>query len=179
MFNGRFDAIRSMLQDALKSVSSNPPRTPASRPDNVYGARGTYTCIFGCTKRFATPALLQKHRREGHTRPQQAPHAPDEDISLDSTNLTTKPGSYWCEWINSSKGRPCNLLYMWPYDLKSHEHTMHNMMVTEPGRRSRRSRKKNGKRAEALGNVAWRALEWLLECGKGDFTKIFDIYIYT
>ncbi|ETS82308.1 hypothetical protein PFICI_07310 [Pestalotiopsis fici W106-1] len=102
-----------------------------SRPARTMADGGTYTCTYhGCTLRFETPQLLQKHKREGHrqanaltaaTRPQVAP-SPGVPDSL----LGSQAGPHRCDRINPSTGKPCNTVFSRPYDLTRHEDTIHN-----------------------------------------------------
>lgn len=102
-----------------------------TRPARTAADGGTYTCTYhGCTLRFETPQLLQKHKREGHrqanaltaaTRPQVAP-SPGVPDSL----LGSQAGPHRCDRINPSTGKPCNTVFSRPYDLTRHEDTIHN-----------------------------------------------------
>jgi hypothetical protein len=93
------------------------------RPEDTSSDAGTYTCTYhGCTQRFETPALLQKHKREGHRQisPASAPTA--QSIAL----RNSQAGPHKCERINPSTGKPCNSIFSRPYDLTRHEDTIHN-----------------------------------------------------
>lgn len=98
------------------------------RPADTRADGGTYTCTYhGCTRRFDTPALLQKHKREGHRQGhglggQRRPEVPGAESSL----VNTQAGPHRCDRINPSTGKPCNTLFSRPYDLTRHEHTIHN-----------------------------------------------------
>jgi hypothetical protein len=98
------------------------------RPADTRADGGTYTCTYhGCTMRFDTPALLQKHKREGHRQAHglngaRRPEAP----GMTSTLLNTQAGPHRCDRINPSTGKPCNTVFSRPYDLTRHEHTIHN-----------------------------------------------------
>jgi hypothetical protein len=98
------------------------------RPADTRADGGTYTCTYhGCTMRFDTPALLQKHKREGHRQAHglngaRRPDAP----GMTSTLLNTQAGPHRCERINPSTGKPCDTVFSRPYDLTRHEHTIHN-----------------------------------------------------
>ncbi|KAI3400031.1 hypothetical protein diail_4865 [Diaporthe ilicicola] len=111
------------------STSASPVSTALGspqRPEAVGADGGTYTCTYhGCTMRFESPTLLQKHKREGHRqahglnglrRPEVAP----------ATFLNTQAGPHKCERINPSTGKPCNTVFSRPYDLTRHEDTIHN-----------------------------------------------------
>ncbi|KAK4040561.1 hypothetical protein C8A01DRAFT_15570 [Parachaetomium inaequale] len=109
---------------ATESVHGVTPQRPAdTRADG-----GTYTCTYhGCTMRFDTPALLQKHKREGHRQAHglngaRRPEAP----GMTSTLLNTQAGPHRCDRINPSTGKPCSTVFSRPYDLTRHEHTIHN-----------------------------------------------------
>jgi hypothetical protein len=93
------------------------------RPEDTSSDAGTYTCTYhGCTKRFETPAQLQKHKREGHRQisPASVPNA--QSIAL----RNSQAGPHKCERINPSTGKPCNSIFSRPYDLTRHEDTIHN-----------------------------------------------------
>lgn len=98
------------------------------KPDNAGANRGTYTCTYhGCTQRFGTPALLQKHKREGHgqalglndhtLRRPEGPAASHSDIQTAINK---------CERVNPSTGKPCHTIFSRPYDLTRHEDIIHN-----------------------------------------------------
>jgi len=99
------------------------------RPLDTRADGGTYTCTYhGCTLRFDTPALLQKHKREGHRHPHglgsggRRPEAGGMTSSL----VNTQAGPHKCDRINPSTGKPCNTVFSRPYDLTRHEDTIHN-----------------------------------------------------
>ena len=98
------------------------------RPADTRADGGTYTCTYhGCTMRFDTPALLQKHKREGHRQAHglggpRRPEAPGATSAL----VNTQAGPHRCDRINPSTGKPCNTVFSRPYDLTRHEHTIHN-----------------------------------------------------
>lgn len=100
------------------------------RPSDTRADGGTYTCTYhGCTLRFETPALLQKHKREGHRQAHgltsvRRPETPTSMTS--STLLNTQAGPHRCDRINPSTGKPCSTVFSRPYDLTRHEHTIHN-----------------------------------------------------
>lgn len=110
--------------------SDSGANTPAHlvRPAGTSADGGTYTCTYhGCTLRFETPTLLQKHKREGHrqshgltatTRP--------SDMGMTSSLLNSQAGPHRCDRINPSTGKPCNTVFSRPYDLTRHEDTIHN-----------------------------------------------------
>ncbi|KAI0145246.1 hypothetical protein GGR57DRAFT_517311 [Xylariaceae sp. FL1272] len=103
---------------------------PVQRPARTAGdGSGTYTCTYhGCTLRFETPALLQKHKREGHRQANALNHLRNPtNISLSPTNAAnSQAGPHRCERINPSTGKPCNTVFSRPYDLTRHEDTIHN-----------------------------------------------------
>lgn len=105
-----------------ESVASGSPR----RPDHVGAEGGTYTCTYhGCSQRFESPALLQKHKREGHRQAHglntlRRPEGPA------ASYFNTQAGPHKCERINPSTGKPCNTVFSRPYDLTRHEDTIHN-----------------------------------------------------
>lgn len=100
--------------------------TSPRRPEHVGAEGGTYTCTYhGCTQRFETPALLQKHKREGHRQAHglntlRRPEGPT------GSYFNTQAGPHKCERINPSTGKPCNTIFSRPYDLTRHEDTIHN-----------------------------------------------------
>jgi hypothetical protein len=107
------------------------------RPARTNADGGTYTCTYhGCTRRFETPALLQKHKREGHRqahtlnniRPTSMTQQASNSIDLSNPNsmLNSQAGPHKCERINPSTGKPCNTIFSRPYDLTRHEDTIHN-----------------------------------------------------
>lgn len=122
-------AAFSMTSRGGSSASMTPtsvsPSSP-QRPDHVGADGGTYTCTYhGCTQRFETPALLQKHKREGHRQAHgmsglRKPEGPT------ASYFNTQAGPHKCERINPSTGKPCNTVFSRPYDLTRHEDTIHN-----------------------------------------------------
>jgi hypothetical protein len=85
---------------------------------------GTYTCTYhGCTLRFETPALLQKHKREGHRQTGGLGMGRD---NLTTNSLSSQAGPHRCDRINPSTGKSCNAVFSRPYDLTRHEDTIHN-----------------------------------------------------
>jgi hypothetical protein len=101
-----------------------------SRPLNTAADSGTYTCTYhGCTLRFDTPALLQKHKREGHRQVQGlAGSLRPQDLGMGMTSslLNSQAGPHRCDRINPSTGKPCGTIFSRPYDLTRHEDTIHN-----------------------------------------------------
>lgn len=112
--------------------SSGSPSSIASaspqRPDHVGAEGGTYTCTYhGCTQRFETPALLQKHKREGHRQAHGLNGLRRPEVSPTGASFfNTQAGPHKCERINPSTGKPCNTIFSRPYDLTRHEDTIHN-----------------------------------------------------
>lgn len=94
---------------------------------------GTYTCTYhGCSLRFESPTLLQKHKREGHRQSQGTGAVKSQDPKTSSSAMTSQAGPHRCDRINSSTGKPCHSIFSRPYDLTRHEDTIHNarkMMV--------------------------------------------------
>lgn len=123
--NGSFS-----MSSRVGSTPSVSPDTAATaspqRPENVGADAGTYTCTYhGCTQRFETPALLQKHKREGHRQAHglnglRRPEGPS------TSYFNTQAGPHKCERINPSTGKPCHTIFSRPYDLTRHEDTIHN-----------------------------------------------------
>ena len=98
------------------------------RPVGTGADSGTYTCTYhGCTLRFETPALLQKHKREGHRQAQGLGVArPHHDVGMTSSLIGSQAGPHRCNRINPSTGKPCNTVFSRPYDLTRHEDTIRN-----------------------------------------------------
>jgi hypothetical protein len=117
---------------STESVQSDSSQIDSSveRPAATGADGGTYTCTYhGCTLRFETPALLQKHKREGHRQAHGlgAPRRPDSaGEGMTSTIVGSQAGPHKCERINPSTGKPCNTIFSRPYDLTRHEDTIHN-----------------------------------------------------
>ncbi|KAK4179997.1 hypothetical protein QBC36DRAFT_343307 [Triangularia setosa] len=110
----------SSVETGLDSVHS-----PPKRPADVSADGGTYTCTYhGCTMRFETPALLQKHKREGH-RQAHGLNGSRQPSGMTSS-LMSQAGPHRCDRINPSTGKPCNTVFSRPYDLTRHEDTIHN-----------------------------------------------------
>ncbi|KAM4066972.1 26S proteasome regulatory subunit-like protein [Hirsutella rhossiliensis] len=106
-------------------ASSSTTPTSVQRPPGTGADGGTYTCTYhGCTLRFETPLLLQKHKREGH-RQTQGLGGPRE-ASISSGMLNTQSGPHRCDRINPSTGKSCDTVFSRPYDLTRHEDTIHN-----------------------------------------------------
>ncbi|KAF3076007.1 Transcriptional regulator RPN4 [Trichoderma lentiforme] len=127
------DASASQLSSAeSNSTGSAAYNTPApqSRPAGANADGGTYTCTYhGCTLRFETPNLLQKHKREGHRQSHGLAGAtrPHHDhMGMTSSLLNSQAGPHRCDRINPSTGKPCNTIFSRPYDLTRHEDTIHN-----------------------------------------------------
>jgi hypothetical protein len=119
--------LSSAGSSSLGSGSTTPVGRP--RPLGTAADGGTYTCTYhGCTLRFETPSLLQKHKREGHRQTQGlgAPR-PQEIIGMTSAAvLGSQAGPHRCDRINPGTGKPCNTIFSRPYDLTRHEDTIHN-----------------------------------------------------
>jgi len=98
-----------------------------ARPMGTAADGGTYTCTYhGCTLRFETPALLQKHKREGHRQAQGLGVTRPHDMGMTSSLIGSQAGPHRCNRINPSTGKPCNTVFSRPYDLTRHEDTIHN-----------------------------------------------------
>jgi protein RPN4 len=119
------------------------------KPSSTMAETGTYTCTYhGCTLRFETPAMLQKHKREGHRQATNQASASGSGsgsgsgssssssgnggahgASMTSAALlrNSQAGPHKCERINPSTGKPCNTIFSRPYDLTRHEDTIHNV----------------------------------------------------
>lgn len=111
------------------SSSGSAGSTPnmLSRPMGTHADGGTYTCTYhGCTLRFETPALLQKHKREGHRQAHGLVGPRPHEIGMTSSLLNSQAGPHRCDRINPSTGKPCSTVFSRPYDLTRHEDTIHN-----------------------------------------------------
>lgn len=121
--------------DTPPRLSSGPSSTGSggstpinrARPMGTSADGGTYTCTYhGCTLRFETPALLQKHKREGHRQAQGLGVVRPHDMGMTSSLIGSQAGPHRCNRINPSTGKPCNTVFSRPYDLTRHEDTIHN-----------------------------------------------------
>ncbi|RFU71801.1 26s proteasome regulatory subunit [Trichoderma arundinaceum] len=120
--------LSSADSNSTGSAAYNTP-VPQGRPAGANADGGTYTCTYhGCTLRFETPTLLQKHKREGHRQSHGLASArPHHDHSgMTSSLLNSQAGPHRCDRINPSTGKPCNTIFSRPYDLTRHEDTIHN-----------------------------------------------------
>ena len=120
-------ATSRMSSTEAGTVDSTHSGSP-QRPANTNADGGTYTCTYhGCTLRFETPALLQKHKREGHRQAHGLnARKPDAAAGMTSSFLNSQAGPHKCDRINPSTGKPCNTIFSRPYDLTRHEDTIHN-----------------------------------------------------
>lgn len=129
MSNSSAAPSRVSSDDSFDSDSSNVGNT-VERPSATGAEGGTYTCTYhGCTLRFETPALLQKHKREGHRQAHGlgGPRRPDSaGDGMTSSLLNSQAGPHKCDRINPSTGKPCGTIFSRPYDLTRHEDTIHN-----------------------------------------------------
>ena len=108
------------------SGSSEGHRT---KPSGTGADGGTYSCTYhGCTLRFETPVLLQKHKREGHRQAHGLGGARRSEAAGMTTSslLNSQAGPHRCDRINPSTGKPCGTVFSRPYDLTRHEDTIHN-----------------------------------------------------
>ncbi|KAI1388401.1 uncharacterized protein F4822DRAFT_245508 [Hypoxylon trugodes] len=115
---------------STEATNSDSGDAPSQKPAGSSADGGTYTCTYhGCTLRFETPALLQKHKREGHRQANalsQVRSSPSTSTGLPGAVLNSQAGPHKCERINPSTGKPCNTIFSRPYDLTRHEDTIHN-----------------------------------------------------
>jgi hypothetical protein len=117
------------LSSACSSSTGSGSSTPVniSRPSGTAADGGTYTCTYhGCTLRFETPALLQKHKREGHRQTQIVGISRPAEMGMTSSLLNSQAGPHRCDRINPGTNKPCNTVFSRPYDLTRHEDTIHN-----------------------------------------------------
>lgn len=127
--NGPLVSSRLDSAESIRTDSSHEDTTP-ERPSATRADGGTYTCTYhGCTLRFETPSLLQKHKREGHrqTHGLSGPRKPETASNgMTTALLNSQAGPHKCDRINPSTGKPCNTVFSRPYDLTRHEDTIHN-----------------------------------------------------
>ncbi|KAI1343818.1 hypothetical protein F5Y15DRAFT_179426 [Xylariaceae sp. FL0016] len=115
---------RMSSADGSASDSSEPL---VEKPARTNADSGTYTCTYhGCTLRFETPALLQKHKREGHRQANALNHIRSPTTVMSGSVLNSQAGPHRCDRINPSTGKPCDTVFSRPYDLTRHEDTIHN-----------------------------------------------------
>lgn len=145
-------ASESGVDAAGGAAKSSPSSDALQKPEGALADTGTFTCTYhGCTRRFESPAKLQKHKREDHR--SQAHHGHTSSITTTSslnaspdtspapgtpsTTGTPQPstvpphrqsqaGPHKCTRINPSTNKPCNTIFSRPYDLTRHEDTIHN-----------------------------------------------------
>lgn len=123
--NGSYSVSSRLSSSTSASPVSTALGSP-QRPEAVGADGGTYTCTYhGCTMRFESPTLLQKHKREGH-RQAHGLNGLRRPEAVPTTFLNTQAGPHKCERINPSTGKPCNTVFSRPYDLTRHEDTIHN-----------------------------------------------------
>lgn len=123
--NGSYSVSSRLSSSTSASPVSTALGSP-QRPDAVGADGGTYTCTYhGCTMRFESPNLLQKHKREGH-RQAHGLNGLRRPEAVPASFLNTQAGPHKCERINPSTGKPCNTVFSRPYDLTRHEDTIHN-----------------------------------------------------
>ncbi|KAK8039959.1 Transcriptional regulator RPN4 [Apiospora rasikravindrae] len=122
----------SRMSSADSNGSDMSNMSTPQRPAKTTADGGTYTCTYhGCTLRFETPALLQKHKREGHRQANalhtaRAVSATVSSPGVPDTLLGSQAGPHRCDRINPSTGKPCATVFSRPYDLTRHEDTIHN-----------------------------------------------------
>lgn len=123
--NGSYSVSSRLSSSTSASPVSTALGSP-QRPEAVGADGGTYTCTYhGCTMRFESPTLLQKHKREGH-RQAHGLNGLRRPEAVPASFLNTQAGPHKCERINPSTGKPCNTVFSRPYDLTRHEDTIHN-----------------------------------------------------
>ncbi|KAI1403858.1 hypothetical protein F4819DRAFT_193895 [Hypoxylon fuscum] len=116
---------------STEASNSDAGDVPSQKPAGATADGGTYTCTYhGCTLRFETPTLLQKHKREGHRQANALNHVRASPAasaaSMPGSIMNSQAGPHKCERINPSTGKPCNTIFSRPYDLTRHEDTIHN-----------------------------------------------------
>lgn len=119
----------SLAPTRLGSAETGMDLSPSSspqRPARAGADGGTYSCTYhGCPRRFDSPQLLQKHKKEGH-RGGGTRRAESVAPGLTSALVDSQTGPHRCERINPSTGNPCNRVFSRPYDLTRHESTVHD-----------------------------------------------------
>lgn len=153
-FPASIPSMETSLSDAGPPVSSqesvNNHTSAPKRPDDTRANTGTYTCTYhGCTQRFESHAILQKHKRDFHRSQQsnqsEVESSPPSAAGSASPRSTESPGPsgggmtsaailarnsqagpHKCTRINPSTNKPCNTIFSRPYDLTRHEDTIHN-----------------------------------------------------
>lgn len=117
----------------VSSTETESSEVSMARPARTAADGGTYTCTYhGCTLRFETPALLQKHKREGHRQTntlstvRTSVPAAAASPGIPDTLVGSQAGPHRCDRINPSTGKPCATVFSRPYDLTRHEDTIHN-----------------------------------------------------
>jgi len=123
-------SIASSVPSRVSSTESG-NSTGIGRPSGMGADGGTYTCTYhGCTQRFETPALLQKHKREGHRQAHGLNGARRSEVSSGPASpgdvVDSQAGPHRCDRINPQTGKPCSTVFSRPYDLTRHEDTIHN-----------------------------------------------------
>ncbi|KAJ3569865.1 hypothetical protein NPX13_g5934 [Xylaria arbuscula] len=108
-----------------KRASSNALQSPSQTAADC----GTYVCTYhGCTLRFETAAILQKHKRAEHRTIATLNHLQDpgsfRQVASSPTNHQAWP--HKCDSVDLSTGKPCNIVFSRLYDLTRHEDTAHN-----------------------------------------------------
>ncbi|KAK8078383.1 SILG protein [Apiospora saccharicola] len=122
----------SRMSSADSNGSDMTNMSTPQRPLKTTADGGTYTCTYhGCTLRFETPALLQKHKREGHRQANALHTARAVSATVSSPGvpdalLGSQAGPHRCDRINPSTGKSCSTVFSRPYDLTRHEDTIHN-----------------------------------------------------
>lgn len=131
--SGQQENVRLPAFGSQESSQTTPPR----RPSDTTAHSGSYTCTAsGCTARFDTSVMLQKHRREAHRSSPQSASTPSTPLSATASSnaqaaannvpRNNRPGPHKCERTNPSTGKPCNTIFSRSYDLTRHEDTIHN-----------------------------------------------------
>lgn len=122
MFGARQDARSSSAMHPSEDASTEwvgHGQRPTENNDS-----GTYSCTYhGCSQRFETPTLLQKHKREGH---RQANSLKSIPRGGKGGVMDTQAGPHRCQRINPGTGKVCKAVFSRPYDLTRHEDTIHN-----------------------------------------------------
>lgn len=112
-------------QDLRPSMRPGGDTGTAQRPAENNNS-GTYSCTYhGCTQRFDTPSLLQKHKREGHRQANSLKTSPRGGSGKTSA-MDTQAGPHRCFRTNPGTGKVCKAVFSRPYDLTRHEDTIHN-----------------------------------------------------
>ncbi|KAM7183503.1 hypothetical protein V8F33_013550 [Rhypophila sp. PSN 637] len=112
-----FDLSATKVDD--KPSESTTWRDIAVPNPPVYEREGSVASFGSAGKHFETPAMLQRHKREGH-------RAAASEVDQNTSRLNTAGFLIRCDRINPYTGESCGAVFSRPYDLTRHEDTAHN-----------------------------------------------------